>query len=114
MAIDSRCRAAKGSFMPINPSRAPPAQVQLSLSVIASDPAVARKEDLAGRQLSSVRLNDRDSTLLLVALTARVQFWRNALENAEAGDDLELYGAAAAYHADYERLLRTLTCGQLP
>jgi hypothetical protein len=99
--------------MPMNRFRAPSAQVQLSLSVVASDSAVARKE-LAGRQRSTVRLNDRDSILLLVALTARVQFWRNALENAEAGDDVELYGAAAAYHADYERLLCTLTCGQLP
>jgi hypothetical protein len=99
--------------MPINRSRASPAPVQLSLSVIASDTAVTHR-DFAGKQPSTVRLNDRDSILLLVALTARVQFWRNALDNAEAGDDLEVYGAAAAYHADYERLLRTLTCGQLP
>ena len=98
--------------MPINRSRASPAQVQLSLTLIRSDGAVTR-EDLSRGELSSVRLNDRDSTLLLVALTARVQFWRDALDNAEAADDLELHDAAAAYHADYERLLRTLTCGQL-
>jgi hypothetical protein len=100
--------------MPINRSRASPAQVQQSLSAIASDPGVVRDDLGRTTQRSGVRLNDRDSILLLVALTARVQFWRNALENAEAGDDLELYDAAAAYHADYERLLRTLTCGQLP
>jgi hypothetical protein len=83
------------------------------LSVINSDSSRAR-ESRTGGQVSSVRLNDRDSILLLVALTARLQFWRNALANAEGGDDQELYGAAAAYHADYERLLRALTCGQLP
>jgi hypothetical protein len=104
--------APKELYVSANPTRQSHAQFQVSLSVIKSDSSRAH-ESATGRQVSSVRLNDRDSILLLVALTARLQFWRNALANAEAGDDHELYSAAAAYHADYERLLRSLTSGQL-
>ncbi|HEY0335987.1 MAG TPA: hypothetical protein VGC70_01505 [Burkholderiales bacterium] len=99
--------------MPTEPTRESHAQFELSLSAINNDWSPPR-EAFADRRKASVRLNDRDSTLLLVALTARLQFWRNALGQAEEGEDMELYGAAAAYHADYERLLRALTRGELP
>jgi len=99
--------------VPAEPTRESHAQFQLSLSAINKDWSPS-EEARADRRKASVRLNDRDSTLLLVALTARLQFWRNALGQAESGEDVELYGAAAAYHADYERLLRALTCGELP